>query len=95
MLGLAPPITEIAEETRTPVPDAARAYLAIGEHLHIADLAAKANAIPTPDYYDRLAVAQALGQLEAAQAAFTREARRSRSPSTSTPTASSTSRPRT
>ena len=76
VLGLAPPITEIAETTRTPVPDAARAYLAIGEHLHIADLAAKANAIPTPDYYDRLAVAQALGQLEAAQAAFTREALR-------------------
>ena len=76
VLGLAPPITEIAETTRTPVPDAARAYLAIGEHLHIADLAAKANAIATPDYYDRLAVAQALSQLDDAQAAFTREALR-------------------
>ena len=31
---------------------------------------------PTPDYYDRLAVAQALGQLDDAQAAFTREALR-------------------
>jgi glutamate dehydrogenase len=76
VLGLAPPITEIAGETRTAVPDAARAYLAVGEHLHIAELAAKANAIATPDYYDRLAVAQALSQLEAAQAAFTREALR-------------------
>ena len=78
VLGLAPPITEIAEETRTPVAEAARIYLAIGEHLRIADLAAKAGAIATPDYYDRLAVAQALSQLEAAQAAFTREALRAR-----------------
>ena len=51
-------------------------YLAIGEHLYIADLAAKASAIATPDYYDRLAVAQALTQLDDAQAAFTREALR-------------------
>src|SRR5262249_45828858 len=32
--------------------------------------------IPTPDYYDRLAVAQALAQLDDAQAAFTRNALR-------------------
>ena len=48
----------------------------IGEHLRIADLAAKANAIATPDYYDRLAVAQALAQLDDAQAVFTRQALR-------------------
>jgi glutamate dehydrogenase len=76
VLGLAPPITEIAEKTHTAVPQAASVYLAIGEHLHIADLAAKASAIATPDYYDRLAVAQALTQLDDAQAAFTREALR-------------------
>ena len=76
MLGLAPPITEIAEATRTAVPQAARTYLAIGEDLHIAALAAKANAIATPDYYDRLAVTQALAQLDDAQAAFTRQALR-------------------
>jgi glutamate dehydrogenase len=74
ILGLAPAMTEIAEETGTPVPDVARIYLSIGEHLRIADLVAKASAISTPDYYDRLAVAQAQGQLEAAQAAFTRDA---------------------
>jgi glutamate dehydrogenase len=78
IVGLAPPITEIAEETRMPVADAARTYLAVGEHLRISDLAAKAGAIPTPDYYDRLAVAQALSQLATAQAAFTRDAIRSR-----------------
>ena len=58
--------------------DAARTYLAIGEHLRIWDLAAKAGAIATPDYYDRLAVAQALSQLAGAQAAFTRDAIRAR-----------------
>ena len=46
--------------------------------MRIADLAAKAGAIATPDYYDRLAVAQALSQLAAAQAAFTRDAIRAR-----------------
>jgi glutamate dehydrogenase len=73
VLGLTPRVAVIAEETGAAVADATRTYLAIGEHLHIADLAAKAWAIPTPDYYDRLAVAQVLGQLDAALAAFTRE----------------------
>ena len=58
--------------------DAARMYLAIGDQLRIFDLAANAGAIATPDYYDRLAVAQALSQLAVAQAAFTRDAIRSR-----------------
>jgi glutamate dehydrogenase len=74
ILALAPPMTEIGEATGTPVPDVARLYLAIGEHLHLADLGARADAIPTPDYYDRLAVARARGQLDTAQAAFTRDA---------------------
>ena len=46
--------------------------------LRISDLAAKAAAIPTPDYYDRLAVAQALNQLATAQTAFARDAIRAR-----------------
>jgi len=74
VLRLAPPITEIAEETRTPVAEVARTYLAIGEHLRMSDLVAKAGAIATPDYYDRVAVAQVLGQLAAAQSAFTHDA---------------------
>jgi glutamate dehydrogenase len=78
ILGLSPSITIIAEQAKTPVADAARAYLAIGDQLRISDLAAKAGAIATPDYYDRLAVAQALSQLAAAQAAFTRDAIRAR-----------------
>ena len=74
VLALAPSMTEIGEQTGTPVPDVARLFLAIGEHLRLADLGAKADTIPTPDYYDRLAVAQAKGELESAQAAFTRDA---------------------
>jgi glutamate dehydrogenase len=77
VLGLAPPIAEIAAETTTAVADAARVYLAIGEQLRMSDLVTKAGAIATPDYYDRVAVAQALNQLASAQAAFTRDAIRS------------------
>ena len=77
LLGFAPSITEIAEETKAPVADAAQIYLAIGEHLHISELAGKAAGLATPDYYDRLAVAQALNKLAAAQAAFTRSVIRS------------------
>jgi len=77
LLGFAPSITEIAEETKAPVADAARIYLAIGEHLHIGELASKAAGLATPDYYDRLAVAQALNKLAAAQVAFTRSVIRS------------------
>ncbi|HJU31952.1 MAG TPA: NAD-glutamate dehydrogenase domain-containing protein, partial [Hyphomicrobiaceae bacterium] len=74
VLGLAPPITKIAEASGTSVVEAARVFLAIGERLRIDDLAARAATIATPDYYDRVAVAQALGSLSAAQAAFTRAA---------------------
>ena len=77
LLGFAPSITEIAEETKAPVADAAQIYLAIGEELHISELASKAAGLATPDYYDRLAVAQALNKLAAAQVAFTRSVIRS------------------
>ena len=40
----------------------------LGDRLHIADLTAKAGKIATSDYYDRLAVAQALNQLGKSQA---------------------------
>jgi len=77
LLGFAPSITEIAEETKAPVADVGRTYLAIGEYLNISKLASKAAGVATPDYYDRLAVAQALNKLAAAQVAFTRSAIRS------------------
>ncbi len=78
MLGLAPAITEIAEETGAGIADTARTHFAVGEYLRLADLAQNARSIATPDYYDRLAVAQAQARLEAAQAAFTRAAVRTK-----------------
>jgi glutamate dehydrogenase len=73
VLALAPSITRIAGESRSSVADTAHVYLEIGERLHIAELAAKASAMPTPDYYDRLAVGQALSQVDSALAAFVRD----------------------
>ena len=74
VLREAPAITEIAQTTGQPVPAAARTFLEIGEHLRIPDLGAKGAAIASSDQYDRLAIAQAIGQLAAVQAAFTRSA---------------------
>ena len=74
VIGQAPQITEIAAQTEAPVAEVARIHLAIGDQLRFTELAARASAIATPDTYDRLAVAQALAQLAAAQAAFTRDA---------------------
>jgi len=74
VLKLAPAITVIAEETGVPAPAAAAAYLTIGENLRARQLSAKAAGIAAPDYYDRLAIAQALTQLADAQARLTRQA---------------------
>jgi glutamate dehydrogenase len=71
---LAPAITELAQASASPVPEAARIFLVLGDRLHIADLTAKAGRIVTPDYYDRLAVAQALNQLGKSQADLARAA---------------------
>jgi glutamate dehydrogenase len=76
VLKLAPAITVIAAETGVPAPAAAAAYLTIGEELRTRELAVKAAAIAAPDYYDRLAIAQALTQLADAQARLTRQALR-------------------
>ncbi|MBX9588246.1 MAG: NAD-glutamate dehydrogenase [Hyphomonadaceae bacterium] len=74
VLAQAPSITEIARASDRPIPDTSHIFLAIGDHLRIADLAAKGIALATSDQYDRLAIAQAISQLAAAQAAFTRSA---------------------
>ncbi len=74
VLELALAITEVAHASNSPVPEAAGIFLALGDRLHIADLTAKAGKILTPDYYDRLAVAQALNQLGKSQADLARAA---------------------
>ncbi len=68
VLQLAPAINAVAHATNSAVPEAARAFFALGDRLRIADLSARAAKIATPDYYDRLAVAQALSQLGTSQA---------------------------
>ena len=75
VLGEAPAITEIAQTTGQPVPEAARTFLEIGEHLRIADLGRQGRrhcvtrtstiALPSP---------RRSSQLSAAQATFTRAA---------------------
>jgi glutamate dehydrogenase len=74
VLELALAITEVAHASNSPVPEAARIFLVLGDRLHIADLTAKAGKILTPDYYDRLAVALALNQLGKSQADLARAA---------------------
>jgi glutamate dehydrogenase len=74
VLAQAPAIAEIAREMGKPVPETARIFFEIGERLGIDDLARRGVAIATADQYDRLAIAQVLDRLAAAQAAFTREA---------------------
>jgi glutamate dehydrogenase len=52
----------------------ARVFFLAGERLGIDDLVRRGAAIATTDRYDRLAIAQALDQLAAAQAAVARAA---------------------
>jgi glutamate dehydrogenase len=73
-LAQAPAVTAIALAMGRRVPETARIHFEVGERLRIDDLAARGAGIPAGDQYDRLAVAHALAQLEAAHAAFTREA---------------------
>jgi glutamate dehydrogenase len=74
VMAQAPAIADIAQAMGYPVTETARIFLEVGERLGIDDLAGRGAAIATTDPYDRLAIAQALAQLAAAQAVFTREA---------------------
>ena len=73
-LAHAPAVTRIALAAGRPVPEAGRIHFEIGERLRMDELTVRGAAIPSADQYDRLAIAHALAQLEAAHAAFTREA---------------------
>ena len=74
VLVQAPAITEIADALGETVPRTARVFFAAGERLGIDDLARRGAAIATTDRYDRLAIAQALDRLAAAQTTFARAA---------------------
>jgi glutamate dehydrogenase len=68
VLQLAPAINEVAWATGSAIVEAAHVFLALGDRLRLAELSTRAGKIATPDYYDRLAVAQALNQLGTSQA---------------------------
>ncbi len=73
LIGLAPEITEIAEECGRTITDTARAFYDIGDTFGLADIAADARTLAPSDYDDRLAMAQASSQILAAQHVFTRD----------------------
>ena len=74
VLRQAPAITQIAQAGGQAVPETASIFLEIGERLRVDDLVGRSAAVVTTDYYDRLAIAQAVGNLADAQAAFSRDA---------------------
>ena len=74
LLGYAPAITQIAQTTGETFAETARTFLDVGDRLRIPELAARGDAIATTDQYDRIAIAQAVSQLEVAHAQFTQAA---------------------
>jgi glutamate dehydrogenase len=56
----------VAEDTRQPIEDAARAYFAVADAFRLSDIAARAQALPVSGYYDRLALDRAVSDLAAA-----------------------------
>ena len=76
VLALAPVVTRLAQDTGAAIDDAARIYLAIGEELNTAAVAAQAARIPVADSYDRIAITQALDAVTRAQEVLARSALR-------------------
>ena len=70
-LADAPAITALAASTRRTPAEVAPAFIAIGDYFRIGDLVARSKMIPTADDFDRIAIAQAQNQVQAAQRAFT------------------------
>ena len=65
-------IDRIAAETRAPVLDVSQAYVALGSELHLTAIKAKAQALQLADDSDAIAMGEAVQQLNAAHAQFTR-----------------------
>ena len=72
VLAEVPAITAIAADTGAPQATAAAIFFALGERLGTRDLGVRAMALSATDYYDRLAITQALLQLADAQGRLTR-----------------------
>ena len=65
-------IDRIASEARASATDAARAYFALGADLHLTAIKTKAQSLQLADDYDAIAMGEAVQQLNAAHARFTR-----------------------
>lgn len=63
-LAAASDIALLAERTGRALDEAAPTFFAVGRYFAIDDIVTAAKAISAPDYYDRLALDRALGQLE-------------------------------
>ncbi|MBV1695045.1 MAG: NAD-glutamate dehydrogenase [Hyphomicrobiales bacterium] len=81
-LRRAPQITSIAAATQRQISEAGRVYFAIARHFGLDRLAARAAATPAADTWDRLAIASAESQIEAAHARLAMIALRSVTAST-------------
>jgi glutamate dehydrogenase len=71
VLAQAPAIVEIAQHTRQPVAEAARTFMAIGDHFSLDALLARTSEIKVSDDYDRLAISGAEATLNEARQAIT------------------------
>ncbi|WP_035714258.1 NAD-glutamate dehydrogenase [Azorhizobium doebereinerae] len=69
VLAVGSDIALLAERSGRSIADAAPTFFAAGRYFAIDDIVASARAITAPDYYDRLALDRALGQVET----FTRQ----------------------
>jgi glutamate dehydrogenase len=73
LVGQAPALTRLAQETSRSIADVARIAFAVADYFHHDELKARARALKVADYYDRLAINGAVHTLEAAGRALTRE----------------------
>jgi glutamate dehydrogenase len=71
ILADAPAITVLGAATKRSPAEVAPAFIAIGDYFRIGDLVARSKLIPAADDFDRIAIAQAQNQVQAAQRAFT------------------------
>ncbi len=73
LMGSLPALSRLAADTGRPVAEVARTGFAAAEYLRISELKTRAGALKAGDYYDRLAISGAIGTLDAASRALTRD----------------------
>ncbi len=76
VLDIAPAATNLAQASGTSVEQAGRIFLQVGERLRIDAIRGQAARIPALDYYDRIAITQAIDAMGDAQSTLARAALR-------------------